>query len=237
MYNPPLNTHGYREDQYTSHNGQAPPEWAPGFEPEPSYSQSWYQQQKDTHSPSTSFGGAPHSQPHGYPPQASVSQSGMSSTTYASPFTPETPQHHQDIRTRTPDLSAMASTASGSKKQKTGLPVKKKRKKLAVETDGVASTGSPPGDADKEKRMKTGRACDACVSTGVVKLLLKQVSFQRTKKIRCDILHVDSPSAIEGQPLCAHCKQYELECTFFLPITETRFKKRRAGEVGLRLQR
>lgn len=29
------------------------------------------------------------------------------------------------------------------------------------------------------------------------------------------------------EALCAHCKQYDLECTFFLPITETRFKKKR----------
>ncbi|KAL0574331.1 hypothetical protein V5O48_007613, partial [Marasmius crinis-equi] len=27
-------------------------------------------------------------------------------------------------------------------------------------------------------------------------------------------------------PLCQHCKQYNFECSFFLPITETRFKKK-----------
>jgi len=32
------------------------------------------------------------------------------------------------------------------------------------------------------------------------------------------------------EALCAHCKQYSLECTFFLPITETRFKKKK--QVG-----
>jgi hypothetical protein len=48
---------------------------------------------------------------------------------------------------------------------------------------------------------------------------------QRTKKIRCDIL---SPEEAMGrEALCAHCKQYSLECTFFLPITETRFKKKK----------
>lgn len=26
--------------------------------------------------------------------------------------------------------------------------------------------------------------------------------------------------------MCQHCKQYGFECTFFLPITETRFKKK-----------
>jgi hypothetical protein len=49
--------------------------------------------------------------------------------------------------------------------------------------------------------------------------------IQRTKKIRCDILSPED--ALGSEALCAHCKQYNLECTFFLPITETRFKKRR----------
>lgn len=31
-------------------------------------------------------------------------------------------------------------------------------------------------------------------------------------------------------PLCQHCKQYGFDCTFFLPITETRFKKKRLEE-------
>lgn len=30
--------------------------------------------------------------------------------------------------------------------------------------------------------------------------------------------------------LCQHCKQYGFECTFFLPITETRFKKKKLEE-------
>ncbi|KAF7363561.1 hypothetical protein MSAN_01012700 [Mycena sanguinolenta] len=29
---------------------------------------------------------------------------------------------------------------------------------------------------------------------------------------------------------CQHCKQYQFECTFFLPITETRFKKKKLEE-------
>ena len=31
-------------------------------------------------------------------------------------------------------------------------------------------------------------------------------------------------------PVCQHCKQYGFECTFFLPITETRFKKKKLEE-------
>ena len=30
--------------------------------------------------------------------------------------------------------------------------------------------------------------------------------------------------------MCQHCKQYSFECTFFLPITETRFKKKKVEE-------
>lgn len=41
---------------------------------------------------------------------------------------------------------------------------------------------------------------------------------------RCDVLIDSDP------PLCQHCKQYGFECTFFLPITETRFKKKKLEE-------
>ncbi|KAH8827027.1 fungal-specific transcription factor domain-containing protein [Flagelloscypha sp. PMI_526] len=63
-------------------------------------------------------------------------------------------------------------------------------------------------DLDHKKRQKTSRACDSC----------------RSRKIRCDVL-VDSDPQI-----CKHCKQYGFECTFFLPITETRFKKKKNDE-------
>ncbi|KAJ7709763.1 fungal-specific transcription factor domain-containing protein [Mycena rosella] len=59
-----------------------------------------------------------------------------------------------------------------------------------------------------KKRTKTQRACDSC----------------RSRKIRCDILSDAEP------PKCQHCKQYAFDCTFFLPITETRFKKKRLEE-------
>lgn len=38
---------------------------------------------------------------------------------------------------------------------------------------------------------------------------------------RCDVLAETDP------PECQHCKQYGFDCTFFLPITETRFKKKK----------
>ncbi|KAI9446505.1 hypothetical protein H4582DRAFT_2108166 [Lactarius indigo] len=66
----------------------------------------------------------------------------------------------------------------------------------------------PPLPLDAKKRTKTQRACDSC----------------RSRKIRCDILPDSEP------PLCQHCKQYGFECTFFLPIAETRFKKKKLEE-------
>ncbi|TFK92295.1 hypothetical protein K466DRAFT_573142 [Polyporus arcularius HHB13444] len=69
-------------------------------------------------------------------------------------------------------------------------------------------SGSAASLVDSKKRTKTQRACDSC----------------RSRKIRCDVLADTDP------PLCQHCKQYSFECTFFLPITETRFKKKKLEE-------
>ncbi|KDN53384.1 hypothetical protein K437DRAFT_69739 [Tilletiaria anomala UBC 951] len=63
-------------------------------------------------------------------------------------------------------------------------------------------------DAPTSKKPKTPRACDSC----------------RTKKIKCQVLK-------DG--LCLHCKTYQLRCTFYLPISETRFKKKRDREMEL----
>lgn len=74
--------------------------------------------------------------------------------------------------------------------------------------------------AQATKRIKTARACDSC----------------RRKKIRCDVIDDGGPSLGDpnngnGGLTCAHCRQYGFECTFFLPITETRFKKKREREA------
>lgn len=69
-------------------------------------------------------------------------------------------------------------------------------------------TASSSQQVDLKKRTKTQRACDSC----------------RSRKIRCDVLPDTEP------PVCQHCKQYGFECTFHLPITETRFKKKKQDE-------
>jgi hypothetical protein len=85
---------------------------------------------------------------------------------------------------------------------------------------------------DVKKRTKTQRACDKC-RTKKIRSVCYTLSC--TKKlndntififfsIRCDIIADADP------PLCSHCKQYNYDCTFFLPIQETRFKKKRQEE-------
>ncbi|KAI0082837.1 hypothetical protein K474DRAFT_1655018 [Panus rudis PR-1116 ss-1] len=84
-----------------------------------------------------------------------------------------------------------------------------KRKNSADDgPSGSGQSSSAPVQSEPKKRTKTQRACDSC----------------RSRKIRCDILPDTDP------PKCQHCNQYGFECTFFLPITETRFKKKKIEE-------
>ncbi|SNX86209.1 related to ASG1 - activator of stress genes [Melanopsichium pennsylvanicum] len=93
----------------------------------------------------------------------------------------------------------------------------------AANSKDPSGTGkSTPGSAEKPsgKRIKTARACDSC----------------RRKKIRCDVIDDGGPplgslNNGNGGLVCAHCRQYGFECTFFLPITETRFKKKYQREA------
>ncbi|KAK7467298.1 hypothetical protein VKT23_004355 [Stygiomarasmius scandens] len=96
-------------------------------------------------------------------------------------------------------------------------PDGKKRKRKSSKDKGsddeaAAIQASSAQSSDVKKRTKTQRACDSC----------------RTRKIRCDVIPETEP------PICQHCKQYNFECTFFLPITETRFKKKKLEEEAER---
>ncbi|CED82542.1 Zn(2)-C6 fungal-type DNA-binding domain [Phaffia rhodozyma] len=100
-----------------------------------------------------------------------------------------------------PALSVNTSPFPSSNKQKPVISP-------SVLTPVLTGPGSPPSESSAEKRTKTSRACDKC----------------RSSKTRCDILPNSEP------PVCKHCLNAQVECTFFLPITETRFKKKRGSE-------
>ncbi|KAF9061908.1 fungal-specific transcription factor domain-containing protein [Rhodocollybia butyracea] len=103
-----------------------------------------------------------------------------------------------------PPADSPAAPASSSPQPASSSTAPKRKRKSAKEKlsddEGNSATA-----ADGKKRTKTQRACDSC----------------RTRKIRCDILSDSDP------PVCQHCRQYQFDCTFFLPITETRFKKKK----------
>ncbi|CUS13820.1 unnamed protein product [Tuber aestivum] len=65
------------------------------------------------------------------------------------------------------------------------------------------------------KRLKTARACDQC----------------RSGRSRCDI-ETPHASKREGNN-CARCERLKLECTFMLPIGETRGRRATAQKQGL----
>ncbi|GAA5887279.1 hypothetical protein JCM6882_002472 [Rhodosporidiobolus microsporus] len=79
--------------------------------------------------------------------------------------------------------------------------VQKRKSSLGPGVDDAA-------DGNKAKKPKIPRACDVC----------------RRKKIRCNPIPDHEPM------LCTYCDKHKLECTWFLPISETRFKKQREKE-------
>ncbi|KAH7908879.1 fungal-specific transcription factor domain-containing protein [Hygrophoropsis aurantiaca] len=153
--------------------------------------------------------------PHGYAPYHQYPQQMMM---YGHPpRNPSLPEQPQPASAPSP-VQAPPSSSTGKRKRK----VDGGRGKAIADRDsdqegpsgsdiaGKQSTpaASTPTAAEMKKRTKTQRACDSC----------------RSRKIRCDVLIDSEP------PLCQHCKQYGFECTFFLPITETRFKKKKLEE-------
>ncbi|KAL6305297.1 fungal-specific transcription factor domain-containing protein [Sparassis latifolia] len=129
-------------------------------------------------------------------------------------YSPSPAAHPDPARSVAPASPAPASS-SGKRKRKSAVDDERSR---ASNEDGpdssadlarAAAQNATAGIAvDSKKRTKTQRACDSC----------------RSRKIRCDVLTEAEP------PVCQHCKQYGFECTFFLPITETRFKKKKMEE-------
>ncbi|GAA6000454.1 hypothetical protein JCM10207_008018 [Rhodosporidiobolus poonsookiae] len=82
-----------------------------------------------------------------------------------------------------------------------GVPQKRKSS-VGVGSEADDAAGS------KAKKQKIPRACDSC----------------RGKKIRCNPIPDSDPL------ICTYCQKHKRECTWFLPIAETRFKKQREKE-------
>ncbi|KII88298.1 hypothetical protein PLICRDRAFT_175901 [Plicaturopsis crispa FD-325 SS-3] len=134
-------------------------------------------------------------------------------------YPPARPSAPQENSTSNEPSPAPGDSASSGKRKRKSLDTGHKNQ--GTSDDEAAASGSDIGRAqstqqqstsattnDNKKRTKTQRACDSC----------------RSRKIRCDVL------ADSDTPTCQHCKQYGFECTFFLPITETRFKKKKLDE-------
>ncbi|KAJ6497001.1 fungal-specific transcription factor domain-containing protein [Mycena vitilis] len=103
-----------------------------------------------------------------------------------------------------------SASAPGLKRKRKSTGQAARKDKDDDDDDGASPSDLTPAQQkaqalELKKRTKTQRACDSC----------------RSRKIRCDILTDAEP------PKCQHCKQYAFDCTFFLPITETRFKKKK----------
>ncbi|KAG6820643.1 hypothetical protein H0H93_013842 [Arthromyces matolae] len=162
--------------------------------------------------------GPPYHQP--YPPPQQPQQHQQQQYSYPIPYYPpgpyQYPPHMMMYQQQPPRTDPPQNTPSPSQ-----VPSNLKRKRKSTDTrkgdnrsDDEGTSGSDarhPSQqsvVDIKKRTKTQRACDSC----------------RSRKIRCDILADMDP------PVCQHCKQYGFECTFFLPITETRFRKKKQEE-------
>ncbi|KIL61315.1 hypothetical protein M378DRAFT_187599 [Amanita muscaria Koide BX008] len=136
---------------------------------------------------------------------------------YPAPRTSAPPDTPQSLPS--PSLQSPSASGAGQKRKRRSEGVRgKPGDKASDDETGTSGTDNRPHQppppqqqqqpVDAKKRTKTQRACDSC----------------RSRKIRCDILADAEP------PRCQHCKQYGFDCTFFLPITETRFKKKKLEE-------
>ncbi|KAF8163606.1 fungal-specific transcription factor domain-containing protein [Crassisporium funariophilum] len=162
------------------------------------------------HPPQYAYPMHPNAYPHhGYPAYPQYAQPMMMYPPPRPSVAPDTPQSGPS--------PVMAS--AGTKRKRKSMPEggRGKGADRGSDDDTAASGSDAPRQTaaqqaqaivDLKKRTKTQRACDSC----------------RSRKIRCDVIAESEP------PVCQHCKQYGFECTFFLPITETRFKKKKLEE-------
>ena len=159
MYSPSQNSPSYPPYQYGGPSTETPPGWVPNYLPEGQYQQNWYMQEQAPRSTSNGFHESRHPLQQGYTPANPVFQPSLQGTPFPPTYT--SPQNGGTIFD-----NPMAIPSTGAKTERLGAAPKKRRKTMTAEPEGGSSGSvrmSPPGDGDKEKRMKTGRACDACV--------------------------------------------------------------------------
>ncbi|KAF8635521.1 hypothetical protein AX17_003906 [Amanita inopinata Kibby_2008] len=165
---------------------------------------------------------SPYAPPHGYPHYPQYPQPMMM---YAPPRPSAPPDASHSVHS--PSLQS-APAAGQKRKRRMGPEGTRGKTGDKASDDETPASGSditrpqqpqqqplPQPVVDVKKRTKTQRACDSC----------------RSRKIRCDVLPDSDP------PRCQHCKQYGFDCTFFLPITETRFKKKKMEEEQLAVEK
>ncbi|KAI0934800.1 hypothetical protein AcV5_006529 [Taiwanofungus camphoratus] len=224
--------------RFTAHLQPYPGPTAPPYVMNPPYpmngnpypsSPSPFHQPPSSGSPTNNGGGGPHVGPgipghaapppysyvhhptyHGYPSYPQYPASGM--MLYGTPPT----SHPDTVRSPVAASPVPSAPTTGKRKRKSAHDSPHGRTSNEEGADSGSDMARTTAQnvnsgivvVDTKKRTKTQRACDSC----------------RSRKIRCDVLPDSDP------PICQHCKQYGFECTFFLPITETRFKKKKLEE-------
>lgn len=119
-----------------------PPSWytpAAGEEPAPSFTSDNGQSSSTHPGMDSAYTRPSYDAPAEYPPAASMLASGSKSGSGPSPD-------------------------DEAGKEKTAVSRKKKRRKTSEREEALITASTGVADGDKDKRTKTGRACDACVS-------------------------------------------------------------------------
>ena len=205
------------------------------FHVPPSYAQQHGTSQGSPGTPVES--GSPHPMQHSPFPYTTF--------TYPSHSYPQYPQYPQPIMmygharaqphttqagpSTTPSTSTKATPTSAKRKSLLPAPVYPIHVQLTTRlSPGSGHDPAAATTSDNKKRTKTQRACDSCRSRKIRQALsVSSIDLRLNCCSRCDILPDSDP------PVCQHCKQYLFECTFFLPITETRFKKKKTEDEGV----
>ncbi|KAI0664661.1 fungal-specific transcription factor domain-containing protein [Cubamyces menziesii] len=131
----------------------------------------------------------------------------------AYPHYPQYPVSGMMMYPTPPGAHPESSQTAGTPPASTPTTGKRKRKYAHDGVSGRSSDGEGADSGADIQRVGSGSGASLVDSK-------KRTKTQRA----CDILADADP------PICQHCKQYSFECTFFLPITETRFKKKKLEE-------